>query len=309
MVKNYCSTFIYMAWLFESVVSNGLSAQEIKVFSTGDFDLKGAVKSCLVITDYGKEEYDFNEDGLLIKAVTRYNDVDYDVTRYKLNGKELLEKRVENYRDGAFVRNTSIANLYQRDTTEGLRITEKILSYTSEFLDQYEYIYDEEGRLATVWRTNNKGGDETTVTYEEDKMELTESYYLNDIIYKSVRTSIAKYNKSWKTVLTKEFLEGEPQFAREQTFNEDGKLISEVRFAHNKTRNSFVPVESIFYTYGPQGYVISQTTQTERSTTVKEYLYQYDNGEEGNWVKQIITPDNTYTTRKITYYPNTPERE
>src|SRR5690606_517432 len=104
MVKNYNSTFIYMFWLFESLVSHGLSAQEIKIFSIGDFDLKGAVKSCLVITDYGKEEYDFNEDGLLTKAVTRYSDSDYDITLYKLNGKELSEKRVENYRDGSFVR-------------------------------------------------------------------------------------------------------------------------------------------------------------------------------------------------------------
>lgn len=303
MVKNYNSTFIYMAWLFESIVSNGLSAQEIKIFSTGDFDLKGAVKSCLVITDYGKEEYDFNEDGQLTKAVTRYNDGDYDITLYKLNGKELLEKRVENYRDGAFVRNTSIANLYQRDTTKGLKITEKIISYNSEFLDQYEYIYDENGKLTTIWRTNNKGRDETTVKYEEDKVESTESYYLNDIIYKSIRTSTAKDNKSLKTILTKEFLEGEPQSAREQTFNENGKLISEVRFTHDKGRNSFVPVESIFYTYGPQGSVISQKTQKERSTRVKEYLYQYDDGEKGNWVKQIITPDNTYTTRRIIYYP------
>lgn len=302
MIKNYNSTFIYMAWLFESMVSGGLSAQEIKIFSTGDFDLKGRVKSCLVITDYGKEEYDFNEDGQLTKAVTRYSDSDYDITLYKLKGGELLEKRVENYRDGAFVRNTSIANLYQRDTTTGLKITEKILSYNSEFLDQYEYIYDENGKLTTIWRTNNTGRDETTVKYDENKGESTETYYLNDVVYKSIRTSRAKGNKSQKTILTKEFLEGEPQSATEQTFNEVGKLISEIRFAYNKAKNSFIPMESIFYTYGPQGSVISKKTQKDRFATVKEYVYQYD-GEKGNWVKQIITPDNTYTTRKIVYYP------
>ena len=303
MIKNYKSTFIYTAWLFESILSNGLSAQEIKIFNTGDFDLRGAVKSCLVITDYGKEEYDFNEEGLLTKAVTRYNDADYDITIYKLKGKELLEKRVENYRDGSFVRNTSIANLYERDTTDGLKVTEKIISYNSEFLDQYEYIYDEKGKLTTIRRINNRGIDQTTIVYGEDKSESTETYYLNDVIYKSIRTSIPKNNKSLKTTLTKEFLEGEPQSATEQTFNGDGKLISEIRFTYNTTRSSFVPVESILYVYGPHGSVISQKTQKDRSTTVKAYHYQYDNGEHGNWVKQIITPDNTYTTRKITYYP------
>lgn len=311
MVKNYNSTFIYIILLFESIVSNGLSAQEVKIFSTGDFGLKGAVKSCLVITDYGKEEYHFNEDGLLTKAVTRYSDSDYDITLYKLKGNELLEKRVENYRDGTFVRNTSIANLYDRDTTDGLKVTEKIISYNSEFLDQYEYIYNENGKLTSIWRTNNKGIDETTVTYEENKTESTETYYLNDVIYKSIRTSVPKNDKSLKTTLTKEFLEGQPQFATEQAFNGNDQLISEIRFTYSVARNSFVPVESVFYTYGPQGAVTSQKTQSNGSITIKEYLYQYDDGEKGNWVKQIITPDNTYTTRKITYYPQkvSPDKE
>src|SRR5690606_30485496 len=131
----------------------------------------------------------------------------------------------------------------------------------------------------------------------------TETYYLNDVIYKSIRTTIPKNNKSLKTTLTKDFLEGEPQFATEQTFNGSAKLISEIRFTYNTAKNSFVPVESIFYTYGPQGSVTSQKTQKHRSTTIKAYHYQYDDGEHGNWVKQIITPDNTYTTRKISYYP------
>jgi len=303
MIKNYKSIFIYLVWLFESIVSSGLSAQEIKIFNIDDFDLKGAVKSCLVITDYGKEEYDFNEDGLLTKAVTRYNDDDYDITLYKLKGKELLEKRVENYRDGSFVRNTSIVNLYERDTTDGLKVTEKIISYNSEFLDQYEYIYGEDGKLAAIKRTDNRGIDQTTIVYEENKSESTESYYLNDVIYKSIRISIPKNDDSLKTILTKEFLEGEPQIATEQTYNGDAKLISEIRFTYDRNKSSFVPVESTLYAYGPHGSVISQRIQRNRSTTVREYHYQYDDRGQGNWVKQIITPDNSYTTRKITYYP------
>ncbi|HUH47826.1 MAG TPA: hypothetical protein VLZ54_11780, partial [Arenibacter sp.] len=281
MVKNYKTTFIYIVWLLESIVSNGLSAQEVKIFSVGDFDLKGAVKSCLVITDYGKEEYDFDEDGLLTKAVTRYSDSDYDITLYKLNGRELLEKRLENYREGTFVRNTSIANLYERDTTDGLKVTEKIISYNSEFLDQYEYIYDENGRMTSIRRTNNKGIDQTTVTYEENKTESTETYYLNDVIYKSVRTSVPKNDKSLKTILAKEFMEGRPQFATERTFNGDAQLISEIKFTYSDSRNSFIPVESVFYTYGPQGSVTSQKTQRNGSVMVKEYLYQYDDGGKG----------------------------
>lgn len=292
-----------MIWLFESIVSNGLSAQEIKIFSTVDFNLKGAVKSCLVITDYGKEEYDFNREGLLTKAVTRYNDADYDITIYRLKDGKLLEKRVENYRDGNFVRNTSIANLYQRDTTDGLRVTEKIISYNSEFLDQYEYIYDGDGKLTTIKHTNNKGIDQTRVEYEETRSQSIDTYYLNDVIYKTVQSSVPKNERSFRTIMTKEFLEGGPQSAIEQTYNGDAELISEVHYAFSVARDTLVPTESVFYTYGPQGFVISQKTQKDGASTEKQYLYQYDGGEHGNWVKRIVTPDNTYTTRRITYYP------
>ncbi|MEP3444625.1 MAG: hypothetical protein ABJN53_07520, partial [Flavobacteriaceae bacterium] len=44
-------------------------------------------------------------------------------------------------------------------------------------------------------------------------------------------------------------------------------------------------------------------TTTKNSEAIKEYIFQFDDKEEKNWVKQIITPDNTYTTRKIVYYP------
>ncbi|MCK0192118.1 hypothetical protein [Arenibacter sp. F20364] len=305
MMKNYLRHIpFYIHYILGVAFLNNLSAQEIKVFTVEDFDLNGPVKSCLVSTDYGKEEYDFNKEGLLTKAVTRYNDTDYDITLYKLGGSELLEKRVENYRDGVFVRNTSIANFYELDTTEAKKITEKIISYNKEFLDQYEYNYGEDGKLSTIKRTNDSGIDETAVKYEVYKGELTETYYLNDIIFKSIRTSKikAKDNAVQKLVLTKEFLEGQPQKALEQTYDSDNKLVSEKKFVYNEAQKTFVPTKSIIYSYNPQGMLTSLKTVKGKSVTVQEYIYQYDSHESGNWIKQIITPDNTYKTRKIKYY-------
>lgn len=218
-------------------------AQEIKIFSVEDFDLNGPVKFCLVSTDYGKEEYTFNEDGLLTKAVTRYSDTDYDITIYKLEGSVLLEKRLENYRDGVFVKNTSIANFYELDTIEGKRITEKIISYNKEFLDQYEYNYGEDGKLSTIKRINDSGIDETALKYEVYKGEVTETYYLNDIIFKSIRTSKikGKDNTVHKLILTKEFLEGLPQKALEQTYDSNNKLVSEKKFVYNDGKKNIYP--------------------------------------------------------------------
>ena len=45
-----------------------------------DFDLVGKVKSCLVITDYGREMFEFNKNGTLTKTITQYNDTDQDIT-------------------------------------------------------------------------------------------------------------------------------------------------------------------------------------------------------------------------------------
>ena len=306
MVKKCNITFnCLLVFLFGLLFSASLQAQEIKVFQLGDFDLRGPVKSCLVVTDYGKEEYDFNEEGMLTKAVTRYSDGDYDVTLYKLDKGELLEKRIENYRDGVFVKNTSIANFYELDTTESKKITEKIVSYNKEFLDQYEYFYGEDGRLVSIKRTNDNGIDETHVKYELYKGEFTETYYLNDVILKSVRTSKVKGKggEMRKLVLTKEFLEGEPQKALEQVFGGDGKLISEKKFVYDDVKEAFVPIESVDYIYNEKGVLSSLKTKTEKYERVQEYIYQYDSTESENWIKQIVTPDNSYKTRKIKYYP------
>ncbi|MCM4152525.1 hypothetical protein DHD05_13060 [Arenibacter sp. N53] len=312
MKKNYLPIILFYFYIVLAFISPAsLHAQEIKIFTVQDFDLNGPVKSCLVATDYGKEEYDFNEAGFLTKAVTRYSDTDYDITLYKLDGGELLEKRVENYRDGVFVKNTSIANIYELDTTEGKKITEKIISYNKEFLDQYEYVYGEDGKLSTIKRTNDSGIDETAVKYEFYKGEFTETYYLNDIIFKSIRTSKVKGkdNLVQKLILTKEFLDGQPQRALEQTYNSNNKLVSEKKFNYNLDQKTFIPTESANYGYNPQGMLTSLKTINGKSVNTQEYIYQYDSHESGNWIKQIITPDNTYKTRKIKYYPKETSKE
>ena len=144
-------------------------------------------------------------------------------------------KRSESYRNNEFDPSTSIAHFYQIDSTENIKIQERIFSYDKEFLDEYVYEYDEFGDLSSIRRTNNDGTDVTQVEHKKFKGEYTVTYLLNDVPLKTVRTS----------------------------------------------------------------------TQKPKGIIKKEYIYQYDMADNGNWIKQIVIPDNTYTTRKITYY--TPE--
>lgn len=285
-------------------------AQEVKIFSLADFDLKDSVKTCLVSTKYGKEEYDFNRKGLLIKSVTRYSDTDYDVVYYKYKDSILLEKRSETYRDNKFDPSTSIAHFFELDTTENRQVTEKIISYDKEFLDQYIYTYDENGDLTKMVRTNNEGTDETLVEYKKYKGEFTITYLLNEVPLKSIRTSTQKKNgNTQKVVLTKEFLKGEANKAYEEVFNPEGLLLAQQEFDYNEDKNKFVPTIRTTYGYDENGMLVEETKRGENVLDKKEYIYQYDKESGGNWIKQIITPENAYTTRKITYYKSKEKKE
>ena len=278
--------------------------QEPRIFTLEDFDLRGTVQSCLVITDYGKEEFEFNKEGLLTKNVTRYNDSDYDITYYKYSGGQLKEKRDENYREGEFDKQTSIAHFFEIDTSGTKKVSEKIISYNGDALDIYEYSYDEDGKLIKIIRSNNEGLDETNIEYSKYKGETTITYFLNGVVLRSIRTSFKKNRKGAKSkiVLTKEFIEGSPNSAQEKIYDSEDKLRSLKEFNYDETKKSFVANKSVNYTYDDKGLLLKEVEKIKKSAKTKDYIYQFDGTEFGNWVKKIVTPQNLFTTRSISYY-------
>jgi len=305
MLKNYAT------YIFRIISVIGLFllpcktyTQEPQIFTLKDFDLRGTVKSCLVITDYGKEEFEFNREGLLTKNLTRYNETDYDITYYKYLNGQLMEKRDEIYREGEFVKQTSIAHFYEVDTTGNKKVSEKIISYTGDVMDIYEYSYNEDGNLIEIVRSNNEGLDETNIDYKIYKGETTITYLLSGVILKSIRTSFKKNRKGIKNkiVLTKDFLEGIPNKAKEQIYDLEDRLTSLKEFTYDENKKSFVTIKTINYTYDASGLLSKEVAKIDKSVNTKDYIYQFDGKEKGNWVKKIITPENLFTTRSITYY-------
>ncbi|MFC2148238.1 hypothetical protein ACFLR9_06685 [Bacteroidota bacterium] len=301
----------YLTYLFKLISVIGLLllpfktyTQEPQIFTIKDFDLRGKVKSCLVITDYGKEEFEFDKEGLLTKNLTRYNETDYDITYYKYLNGQLMEKRDEIYREGQFDKQTSLAHFFEVDTTDNKKVSEKIISYTGDVLDIYEYSYDKDGNLIEIIRSNNQGLDDTNIEYSSYKGETTITYLLNGVILKSIRTSFKKNKKGIKNkiVLTKEFLNGIPNQAEERIYDSEDKLTSLKKFNYDKAKKSFITIKDINYTYDAEGLLIKEVEKIEKSVNTKGYIYQFDGEEEGNWVKKIITPKNLFTTRSITYY-------
>lgn len=307
MEKFYPTLFYVFFFVWNPMIPlNGLLAQvPPKIFTLSDFDLKGKVKSCLVFTHYGKEEFDFNEEGHLTKAVTRFNDRDYDITHYKYDRGELLEKRVENYRDNAFDKSTSYANFYDLDTLGERRITERIVSYAKEFLGQNEYHYDKDDNIKYIRHIDQEGIDEVVVEYADYQGEITVTYLLDEVVQKTVRTSKTKgkSNEDLELILTKDFLNGVPDKAVEQLFDANKKVLFETEFRSSGNDKTFKVVKTTEYKYDDNGMLVKRLLKKEGNETVESFIYQFDDGDAGNWIKQIITPDNTYTTRKITYYP------
>ena len=302
---------LQILFIFFAVFILKAQGQEIQIFTLSDFDLRDSVKSSLVSTDYGKEEYDFNRKGFLTKSVTRYNTSDYDVVYYKYKEEDLVEKRAESYRNNVFEPSTSIAHFYEIDTTENLKIQERIFSYDKQFLDEYVYEYDDSGDLISIRRINNEGTDVTQVEHKKINGEYTITYLLNDVPLKSIRTSTLKpKNKpAQKVVLTKEYLKGEAVQAFEKVFSLDGKLMAQQEFKYNLQSENFEPTVRTTFVYDEKGMLIEEITKSGLLTTKKEYIYQYDSEHNGNWIKQIVTPDNTYKTRKITYWNAEPKKE
>ncbi len=298
MTKKYTSFLIVFVFIHLVV-----SAQEIRTFKVEDFDLRGKVKTCLVITSYGKELFEFDEEGRLTRTVTQYNESDQDITLYKYKDGELVEKRMESYKDDILDASTSMVNFFSIDSVSPRKVLEKIISYDKQFLEQQEYQYNEEGKLEKVIISNAEGVDETSISYQQYRNEKTQSISHNGVIEKTERVSEKKVgNKTHKIVLTKEFVDGDPNTAEEQVFDESGKLLSSESFSYDPIKKEFASAKKTILTYDIEGKLSKETVKTENATFVKEFIFQYDDSPVKNWIKKIITPSNDYSTRRIEYY-------
>ncbi len=312
MTKHYLSLLLMLTVL----PPGNIRAQEAESFSLSDFQLQGPVEICVVKANYGEERFEFDRDGRLVKSLTRYSDSDYDITYYRFKQGLLSERRDEVYRGKVFDAQTSIAHIYQRDSSQGPRLIESIISYDKSFSEQVEYQYDDEGSLQRILRSNAEGVDETVLEYTDYQGEATTTYIRNGLPLKSIRISEkTSGGKAMRIELTKEYLDGEPRTAEEKTLNSDGQLIKEIRFNYDAAKKSFRPQETRTFTYNEEGFRVEEKTvyhgasdsRSDDRTEIRKYVYQMDGSQPGNWIRQIITPENSFVIRTISYYQPLPK--
>ncbi|MFC4096945.1 hypothetical protein [Euzebyella saccharophila] len=287
------------------ILVSKLSAQEIEIFKVSDFDLVGPVKTCLVITDYGKEEYHFDEKGRLTKSVTIYSESDYETTYYKYKDGYISERRIENYLDDTFDRATSLANFYTLETLPQRVVTEKIISYEKELLEQNRYYYNEDHKVIRMVRVGTDGTDEITFEYENTDEGEVLKQSLNGVLDKTVEINIVEIQNDslgQKTEVSKNYINGELTSRNKKVINSKGKPLYTSSSIFDASTDKWIPQQEVTFEYTADG-VLSKTTEKNKgSLSTKEYIYQFDGHLPKNWVKEIITPNNSYTTRKITYY-------
>jgi hypothetical protein len=293
-------------------LSQWVSAQP-EVFNRDDFQLRGPVRSCTVLTDYGEERFEFDREGKLLKSLTRYSDTDYEITHYRYRDSMLKERRDEVYRDGNFDKSTSFAHFYQIDTLKaGGDLIEKIVSYDQKIAEQITYKYDTLGRIDRIVRVHEEGIDETEIFITGYKGETTSEYLLNGQLIKTIRTSQKEVSGATHQVeLRKDYFQGIPQKAVEEVRDASGRIVEVANYTFDPSKEEFRMVNRHNYSYNEASLMSRETTTYFRvesgkpkvnRVSEKEFIYQTDGQTPANWIKKIVTPENSYTTRKIDYY-------
>lgn len=290
----------------------GAHAQDIAVLSLNDFELKGPVKSCTVINNYGKEVFEFDKDGRLIRSRTEYSENDTHWVTYVYSEGYLKEKRSEHYLNGELDREQSIINLYQIDTTEtGVRITEKIVSYNKAFLEQIVYKLNQEGKTVSIQKLHADSVDEISVNRSNTKSGQITEYVLNGALQKWIRERIVDDKDSGrvKEVLTREYFNEEPYLATEVRYTADGKMLSSEQFLYDDTVGKYIMEEKHEFLYNDKNLLTGEKITSPKTSTEKSFVFQYDNSSTSNWIRKIILPDNSYTSRVIEYFSTDSEEK
>lgn len=296
------------------------AAAQPEVFNRDDFQLRGPVKSCTVLTDYGEERFEFDREGKLLKSLTRYSDTDYEITHYRYRDSILTERRDEVYRDGNFDKSTSFAHFYQIDTLKARGdLIEKIISYDQKIAEQITYKYDTLGRIDRIVRVHEEGIDETEILFKGYKGESTSEYLLNGQLIKTIRTSRKEVSGANHQVeLRKDYFQGTPQKAVEEIRDTLNRTVEVSNYTFDPSKEEFQMVNQHKFSYNEAGLMSRETTTyygvesgkpKANRVSEKEFIYQTDGRTPANWIKKIVTPQNSYTTRKITYYQPLMEQE
>ncbi len=296
-------TFFFLL-LFLVSLSWG-TAQEVRIKKLSDYQLQGPVKKCTVLTSYGKEVFEFNRKGWLERVTSFFNDEDYHVTHYKYSPSGIQERRIEYYERGIIDREASIANFYQMDSLSSKVKSERIVDYTGRIIEKRNYVYDSLKRIKTISKSSTQGRYTTQISYATDSLgsSFTKAFYIDSILKKKIDSVLPLNNsKGAYTLITRQYIDSLAVEESSLLLNTKDKVTLREKSFFDLDENKWVLISSIQYQYDSNGKLIEQKTQQGNSLFTQQFTYQVDGSPYSNWIKQIILPNLTYTTRIIEYF-------
>lgn len=315
MNKNYFNYFTrFFFFLIFTSTCNLSNSQELNFITLKDYNLKGNVQHCIVSADYGNEEFYFNRDGLLTKAITRYGEEDYTITVYTIQDKTLIQKNIEVYNDGKLDKSVSLAHAYEiRINSQGKTITERIVNFKNELFDTYKYIYDKDNRLIKITRNNDKGVSETDIVYEiNGKGEITKEVHLAGLdtvkVIKKLTPKIDHEEGAYEE-LKAIYANNQPDMAHLRFIDSAGKEIFEEKLqAGSKNPYRYYSKTKKIYVYNQNGDVIEER-EYQKGTLLKKSIYEYEYEDFGkdtskpvNWIRKTEKKSKKNITREIKYF-------
>ena len=315
MNENYFTSFTrFFLFLFFVNSCNLLNSQELNLITLKDYDLKGKVQHCIVSADYGNEEFYFNEDDLLTKAITRYGEEDYTITVYVIKDKALIQKNIEVYNDGKLDKAVSLAHAYEiRINLQGKNITERIVNFKNELFDTYKYIYDRDNRLIKITRNNDKGISETDIVYETDgNGEVIKEVHLAGLdTIKVIKKLIPKidHKEGAYEELKAMYTNNQPDMAHLRFIDSTGKVKYEEKLqAGSKNPYRYYSKTKKTYVYNENGDVIEEK-EFQKGTLLSKSIYEYQYEDVGkdsekpvNWIRKTEKKSGNSITREIQYF-------
>ncbi|MGA9240255.1 MAG: hypothetical protein WBV75_14435, partial [Robiginitalea sp.] len=151
------------------------------------------------------------------------------------------------------------------------------------------------------------------------KGESTSEYLLNGQLIKTIRTSRKEVSGANHQVeLRKDYFQGTPQKAVEEIRDTLNRTVEVSNYTFDPSKEEFQMVNQHKFSYNEAGLMSRETTTyygvesgkpKANRVSQKEFIYQTDGRTPANWIKKIVTPQNSYTTRKIAYYQPLMEQE
>lgn len=265
-----------------------------------DFDLKGRVYQCIQQSEYGSETYEFDKEGRLIRLSTLLDQNRREEIRFLYKNDTLDQKWIEVYQDNSLIKDMSY--VFHFDYREN-KVIEWTIRLDEESVSKTTYSYDNRSRLLN--RLLSDGIEEERYDYqyvETRDSTVTRIFKNNELVERSWIKKMASDLKEQS--ITEEWSQGILLSKSTIEKNQYAQIIKEelIDYVIQSDTITTTSQKQLAYAYDENGNINSIVTSNGLISKRQNYIYQYDNHTQSNWVKRIEIPSNKYINRIITYH-------